>query len=267
MIGLRSTEATTASLLLNLEAVFTALIAWFVFKENFDRRIMLGMIFIVLGGALLSFHNSFGGGFSAGALFILASCLCWAIDNNSTTNISSFKPVQIAAVKGLVAGSINLALAIINGVRVPDLAAIGAVALIGLVGYGVSLVLFIRSLRLLGTARSSAYFSTAPFVGAVISIALFHEPLTTNLVLAALFMGIGVSLHLTENHSHEHTHNEEEHKHLHLHNDEHHLHPHGEHGEDHEEIDLSRLHSHWHKHSALTHTHPHFPDTSHRHEH
>ncbi|MDR3617067.1 MAG: EamA family transporter [Candidatus Obscuribacterales bacterium] len=261
MIGLRSTEATTASLLLNLEAVFTAMIAWFVFKENFDRRIMLGMIFIVLGGALLSFHNSCSWNFSSGALFILASCLCWAVDNNSTGNISQFKPVQIAAVKGLVAGSINLSLALINGVKPPSFAAIGAVSLIGLVGYGLSLVLFIRSLRLLGTARSSAYFSTAPFVGAVISIALFQEPVTTNLVLAALFMGVGVFLHLTEDHAHEHAHSEDEHEHLHSHNDGHHLHEHEE------KTDLSRPHSHWHKHFALTHTHPHFPDTSHRHEH
>ena len=166
MIGLRSTEATIASLLLNLETVFTALIAWFVFKENFDRTIVLGMIFIVLGGALLSFPHNFGGGLSPGTLLILASCLCWAVDNNSTGNISALKPIQIAAVKGLVAGSINLSIAILNGVYLPSFAAIGAVAMIGLIGYGLSLVLFIGSLRLLGTARSSAYFSTAPFANA-----------------------------------------------------------------------------------------------------
>lgn len=261
MSGLRTTEATTASLLLNLEAVFTALIAWFVFKENFDKRIMLGMIFIVLGGVLLSIHNNLGGGFSSGVIFILAACLCWAVDNNSTGNISALKPVQIAAVKGLVAGSINLLLASIGGLFTPSIAAISAVALIGLIGYGLSLLLFIRAQRLLGTARSSAYFSTAPFVGAVISIALFHEPLTANLILAALLMGAGVYLHLTEDHSHEHTHTEEEHEHMHSHDDGHHLHDH------HDIADLSRPHSHWHKHDATRHTHPHFPDTGHRHVH
>ncbi len=262
MSGLRTTEATTASLLLNLEAVFTALIAWFVFKENFDKRIMLGMIFIVLGGALLSIHNNFGSGFSSGVLFILAACLCWAVDNNSTGNISALKPMQIAAVKGLVAGSINLLLASIGGNITPTIASLSAVALIGLIGYGLSLLLFIKAQRLLGTARSSAYFSTAPFVGAVISIALFHEPLTANLILAALLMAAGVYLHLTEDHSHEHTHSEQEHEHMHSHDDDvHHLHNHAH------IVDFSRPHSHFHKHDTTTHTHPHLPDASHRHVH
>jgi drug/metabolite transporter (DMT)-like permease len=261
MIGLRSTEATIASLLLNLETVFTALIAWFVFKENFDRRIALGMIFIVFGGALLSFQNNLTGGLSAGALLILLSCLCWAIDNNSTGNISALNPVQIAAVKGLAAGSINLSIAIVNGVQLPSFAAIAAVSVIGLIGYGLSLVLFIQSMRLLGTARCSAYFSTAPFVGAAISIAFFREPLSLNLVVAALFMAVGVWMHLTEKHAHEHSHGEDEHEHFHSHNDGHHFHEHDE------DVDLSRPHSHLHQHQAHTHSHPHFPDASHRHEH
>lgn len=259
MLGLANTFASTASLLLNAEVVFTALIAWFAFKENFDRRIFLGMISIVIACIFLAekpgvFEISWG------SISILAACLCWALDNNLTRNIANSDPMQITSIKGTVSGVVNIGIALATGSALPSFKIIGAAALIGFCGYGISLVLFIRALRYLGTARSSAYFSTAPFVGASISLLIFKDALTLNLLLAAVFMGLGIWLHLTEDHVHEHSHAEEEHEHLHWH-DEHH-----QHGHEHD-LAVTEPHSHWHKHEAILHSHPHYPDSHHRHEH
>lgn len=260
MSGLAVTPAGTASLLLNLEAVFTALLAWFAFKENFDRRIFLGMLAIVVGSILLTWQ--LGGAFSLslGALAIIGACFCWALDNNLTRNVSDADPMQIAGIKGLVAGFVNLGIALGTGSHLPGILLLIKAGIVGFLGYGVSLVLFIKALRYLGTARSGAYFATAPFVGAVLSLLFLHEMVTINLLMAATFMAVGVWLHLTETHEHQHSHPEQEHNHLHSH-DEHHQHEHDS------EIAFGEPHSHWHKHVSISHSHPHFPDTHHRHEH
>jgi drug/metabolite transporter (DMT)-like permease len=260
MIGLSTSAGGPASLLLNMEAVFTALLAWFAFKENFDRRIFLGMVSIVLGSMLLAWQSDAVISISVGSLAIIGACFCWALDNNLTRNISDADPVQIAATKGLVAGLVNCGIALACGNRLPHIAIFVGATVVGFLGYGVSLVLFIKALRYLGTARTGAYFSTAPFAGAIISLLLLHEPLTANLLVATAFMAFGVWLHLTESHEHEHSHPEEEHEHLHRH-DEHHQHEH-EPG-----IDAGEPHSHWHRHVPITHSHPHYPDTEHRHDH
>lgn len=260
MLGLALTPASSASLLLNLEGVLTALLAWFVFKENFDRRIAVGMFAITAGGAVLSWVGRPAMELPWGALAITGACLCWAIDNNLTRKISAADPVQIAAAKGFVAGSINLTLGLAGGGEIPELQMLLMTAVVGFLGYGVSLTLFVRALRHIGTARTGAYFSLAPFIGAGVSIVLLGEPVGAVFGVAAALMGLGVWLHLTEHHEHEHDHEELGHEHAHDH-DTHHQHEHngtepaGEH------------HSHPHRHPPMTHSHPHFPDIHHRHGH
>jgi drug/metabolite transporter (DMT)-like permease len=259
MLGLAATSASSASLLLNLEGVFTALLAWFAFRENFDRRIMFGMFLIVCGGALLGWQpGSFA--FSWPALAIAGACLFWAIDNNLTRKISSGDAVKIAAIKGLVAGAVNLSIAVAFGTALPALGNVAAATTVGLIGYGVSLVLFIVALRHLGTARAGAYFSTAPFMGAALSFVLLSETPDLAFWMAAALMGAGVALHLTEHHEHPHLHNLVTHIHPHVH-DEHHQHCHDS------ASDGGEPHTHLHTHEPVSHHHPHYPDIHHRHGH
>ena len=263
MLGLSRTPASAASLLLNLEGVFTALLAWFVFRENFDRRIALGMLAIVAGGAVLSWQGRLEWGGIGGPLAVAAACLCWAIDNNLTQKVSGGDPVQITMIKGLVAGSVNAAIAFALGATLPSAVVIPASLVLGFLSYGVSLVLFVLALRSLGTARTSAYFSTAPFVGAAISLIIFHERPTTLLLASAGLMGIGVWLHVTERHEHEHSHESTDHDHPHVH-DEHHQH---QHFADDPPVTDPTPHTHAHHHEPLVHSHAHYPDIHHRHGH
>lgn len=163
MLGLSTTPASSAALLLNLEGLATMAIAWLVFRENVDRRLLLGAAAILAGALLLSWQDGSGfAGAGIGALFIAAACLAWGIDNNLTRKVSASDPVQIAIIKGLVAGAVNLSLAMAVGARLPDAALLAGAGVVGFLGYGVSLVLFVLSLRFLGTARTGAYFSTRP---------------------------------------------------------------------------------------------------------
>lgn len=175
IVGLTSTPASAASLLLNLESVLTALVAWVVFRENVDFRIFLGMVAIVAGGVLLSWTQAPPAGLRWGALAISGACVCWAIDNNLTRAVSGGDPVQIAALKGGVAGIINIGAALVLGYRLPDAFHVISAGAIGLTGYGISLVAFVLALRHLGSGRTGAYFSTAPFVGAALSLLLLQE--------------------------------------------------------------------------------------------
>lgn len=259
MIGLTTTPASSVSLLLNLEGLATMLIAWVAFRENVDRGLLVGAAAILAGAVLLSWQ---GGpeGFGTGALAVAGACLAWGIDNNLTRKLSAADPVQITFVKGLVAGVVNMTLALIAGARLPAATSLVSAASVGFLGYGVSLVLFVLGLRHLGAARTGAYFSTAPFMGAVLSIAIFNEPITARLIAAGILMGIGVYLHLAESHEHEHEHEALEHEHRHVH-DAHHQHEHSPNDP------AGEPHNHWHKHARLRHRHPHYPDLHHRHEH
>jgi drug/metabolite transporter (DMT)-like permease len=263
MYGLTRTPASAASLLLNLEGVFTALLAWFVFRENFDRRIALGMLAIVAGGVALSWEGRLSWGGLVGPLAVAGACLCWAIDNNLTQKVSAGDPVQITMLKGIVAGSVNTIIAFLLGATLPAVPRVFAALALGFLSYGVSLVFFVLALRHLGTARTGAYFSTAPFVGAVLSLAIFREQPTTLLIVAAALMGFGVWLHFTERHEHEHRHKLLEHDHAHIH-DEHHQHVHGQ-GDP--AVTDPTPHTHWHRHKPMVHSHPHYPDIHHRHSH
>lgn len=260
MWGLSRTPASSASLFLNLEGVFTALLAWFVFKENFDARIALGMALVATGGVCLSWVGRPDAGIPWGALAILGACFVWAVDNNLTRKVSTGDPVQIAMLKGLVAGSVNTALGLFLGEKLPEAAALIAVGLIGFFGYGLSLTLFVLALRHIGTARTGAYFSTAPFVGAAVAVAFLGDAPSLGFGVAAILMGLGVWLHLTERHEHMHHHEAMEHDHLHTH-DEHHQHKHSP------SDPPGEPHSHPHRHEELTHLHPHYPDIHHRHSH
>ena len=260
MYGLVRIEAGTASLLLNLEAVLTAAIAWLVFRENVDRRIFLGMAAIVAGGALLSWEQAPRAGGAAGPLLVAAACLAWALDNNFTRRVSAGDAATLACLKGWVAGAANLALAYAAGASLPSFKLLIAASVLGAISYGFSLALFIVALRHLGTARTGAYFSVAPFFGAALAIMLLGEQATLFFLLAAALMAAGVWLHVTERHLHPHVHEPMEHVHEHVH-DAHHEHSH-EAGWDGREP-----HVHAHRHARLVHSHPHYPDLHHRHRH
>ena len=261
MIGLSQLYSANVSLLLNLESVFTALFAWLLFKEHYSQRIAFGMLLIVLGGAVLAFAPRIQSLFSFGAIPIVLACACWALDNNLTRKISSANPLFIAMIKGLVAGVINYILAIkLFNAACPPIVYTLLALIIGFLGYGLSLWLFIKALRELGAARTGAYFSCAPFIGAALSVIILQEPFSIRLLLAGSLMAFGVWLHLTETHNHEHVHEFLEHEHMHTH-DEHHQHEHDF------PVDMNKPHSHKHKHERLVHSHPHFPDIHHQHNH
>jgi drug/metabolite transporter (DMT)-like permease len=260
MLGLSNMPASGASLLLNAEGVFTAVLAWFVFRENFDRRIALGMLAIVAGAVLLSIPNGAELGSPWPALAILGACLFWGLDNNLTRKIALNDATWLAAVKGLVAGPVNLTLAVALGATIPAFGSIAAALIVGFFAYGVSLALFIVGMRHVGTARAGAYFSIAPFFGAILAL-LLGDPLTWQLIAAGALMALGVWLHLTEHHAHEHTHQPVTHNHWHTHDDGHHTHEHAE------PVPAGTAHKHEHSHQLLTHTHEHYPDSHHRHSH
>lgn len=258
MFGLSLTDAASASLLLNLEGLATMGIAWLVFRENVDRRLLLGAFAILAGAVLLSWEGRMS--LQWGALLIAGACLCWGIDNNLTRKLSSADPVQIAMLKGLVAGAINLLIALASGAVLPSAVTLLAAGVIGFLGYGVSLALFVLALRHLGAARTGAYFSLAPFVGAVLAVVMLGEAISVQLVVAGCLMAVGLWLHLSERHEHPHAHEAMEHEHRHGH-DEHHRHEH-EPG-----VQPGEPHTHWHRHAPLAHRHPHYPDLHHCHGH
>jgi drug/metabolite transporter (DMT)-like permease len=259
MTGLSRIPASDASLLLASEGVFTALLAWFAFGESFDRRVALGMCLIFAGSAVLGWPEQarFAGLWPT--LAVLGACFAWGLDNNLTRKVALADATWIASVKGLVAGCVNFGLALSLGAALPAPAKLAATLSLGFAAYGVSLALFVVGLRHLGTARAGAYFSTAPFLGALLALAL-GEHLTTQLVAAGVLMALGVWLTLTERHEHEHAHDELWHEHEHTHDEHHrHEHPAGR--------AVEGPHAHRHRHAPLRHSHPHVPDAHHRHGH
>jgi drug/metabolite transporter (DMT)-like permease len=251
--------ASGVSLLLNAEGVFTALLAWFVFKENFDNRIALGMGAIVAGAVVLSWPSEVQSAGLWPMLAVLGASFAWGIDNNLTRKISLTDATWIASVKGLASGVVNLILAFSLGASMPTVSNLAGAMAVGFLAYGVSLALFVIGLRHLGTARTGAYFSVAPFFGALLAL-LMGEAITMPLLVAGAFMALGTWLHLTERHEHEHNHIVMEHDHEHIH-DEHH-----KHGHDYP-MTHGKQHRHVHRHEFLAHSHSHFPDMHHQHRH
>jgi drug/metabolite transporter (DMT)-like permease len=279
MNGLAGMSASGASLLLNAEAVFTALLAWFVFRENVDARVALGMLAIVAGAVVLAWpanadptvlnaypevsnaYPEVSGAYSA--LLVLGACFCWGLDNNLTRKVALNDAAWIAMMKGLAAGSTNLLIALSLGAAWPGWTTALGAACIGFLGYGASLALFVVALRHLGSARTGAYFSIAPFFGAAAGIVFLAEPLSIPLLLSGALMAVGLFLHLTERHEHVHSHRALDHTHEHQHGlgDPHHEHTHDP------AVAPGTRHTHQHHHSPLAHSHAHYPDAHHEHEH
>lgn len=260
MTGLARTDAAAASLLLTLEGAATALMAWFIFHENFNRRVALGMALLVAGAAVLAWSGTPTLASIVGPVAIIGACIMWALDNNLTRKVSLADPLQIVELKGLIAGPVSVVIGLWAGGSLPAVSNALLAGIVGFLGYGVSLALFVVALRHLGTARTGAYFSTAPFLGAVVAVIALGEPVTVQLLVAGGLMGLGVWLHLTERHEHEHIHQPMTHAHSHVH-DEHHEHQHSS------EDPPAEPHTHSHEHGWLKHTHPHMPDMHHQHRH
>ncbi len=259
MWGLSGTTASATSLLLNFESVVTTLVAAAIFREAVSSRIWLASIVMLGGGLLLSYDPNARFSLSLYSIAVIGACLMWAVDNNLTRKISASDPITIAMIKGLVAGTVTLSLGQINGDTMPAVTNVLSVMALGLFSYGISLVLFIYALRHLGSARTGAHFSTAPFIGAAVAILVLGEPLTATFAMALALMVVATWLVLSEQHEHEHTHEAMVHSHRHYH-DEHHQH-------EHDRTEGPEPHTHLHAHPPLTHTHAHMPDIHHRHEH
>ena len=259
MYGLSQISGFTTSLLLNLEGIFTAIIAVIFFKENAGKRLWLALICMTVAGVFLTWDSSQGKFNLLGPLLITLSMICWGIDNNLTRNISSRNPLQITRIKGLVSGLVSIALAYTLGIGITwDLNIVYAL-LLGSFSYGISLVFFIKALEGLGSFRAGMFFSLAPFIGAVMSLILLQEWIGWVMFPAVILTVAGVWLISTEEHEHLHLHQEEVHTHLHNHNDNHHVHDHKE--------TVREPHVHEHNHVEEYHAHSHWPDTHHRHEH
>ncbi len=262
MFGLRVTPGATASLLLNFEGVATTLIAALAFREAVGRRVWGAIGLITVASIVLSWEPGGRLGVSLGALGILAACVLWGVDNNLTRNISARNPLTIVAAKGLGAGLFSLLLALLVGQPLPRPGAALVAMTLGSVSYGLSIMFFILALRDLGAARTSAFFSSAPFVGALLSFAILGESVRTQFLAALPLMLVGTVLLVTEQHAHRHRHGFQAHEHRHHHDDAHHDHAHTP-----GEVPPNGWHSHPHEHAPQVHEHPHAPDLHHRHQH
>lgn len=262
MISLQKTPASTASLLLNFESVATTFIAFIIFKENIGKRVGLAVGLITLSSILLSWDFSNQWGLSIGALGVIFACICWGIDNNFTRNISAKNPFSIVKIKGIGAGLFSLFLSFLLKNPMPDLKIILGAMLLGFFSYGLSIVLFVLAMRDLGSARTSAFFGTAPFIGAILSFLIYNSLPNVMFIIALPIMILGTILLFKDEHGHNHLHEPTKHEHKHAHNDGHHNHIH-----ENMNISSGTYHSHIHEHEALEHTHQHMPDIHHRHNH
>src|SRR5215510_5825458 len=222
--GLARSPAVTTALLLNLEVVFTVLLAGIVFHEHLGTRISVAAILMAAGGVVLGWAPG-DPAIALGAAAVAAACLLWALDNNLTRLIAEGDPLLIVQIKGLVAGTVNVVLALATGQSVPPSGTIAFGLALGAVSYGTSLVLYILAMRELGAARAGAYFATAPFFGAAGGILLLGESATVGLLAAAALMALAAGLLVYERHGHRHSHPAGSHEHVHVH-DEHHQHTH-----------------------------------------
>lgn len=259
MLGLGRVSGLAGSLLLNFEATATALIAVLLFKENAGGRVWAALGLMTAGGAALSWIPGEGRLEIAGPLLVLAAMAAWGLDNNLTRQISGKDPVRIAMIKGFVSGAVSLTLAFVLGRGFDPGPPAAAGLAVGAVGYGLSLVLFIKGLNGLGAFRTGALFSVAPFAGAAASVIILGDRVGPGLAAAGSLMAAGVVLIVREKHVHAHHHVRTVHVHAHVHSDLHHLHGHGD--------DARDPHSHAHAHEAMDHVHGHWPDGDHRHGH
>lgn len=271
--GLGFTPAATASLLLNLELVFTTLLAGLVFREHVGTRVVAGTAMVVVAGGALGWSGD--ADLRWGALLIAGACLCWGIDNCVTANLDELAPAHITLVKGVVAGGANLTIGLVVGSAPGGWATLAALV-VGAFGYGASITLWVAGARELGAARGQLVFATAPFVGAVVAWTVFTEPVVGRQVVSLVIAAAGVSMVLRSDHVHQHAHGPVEHDHDHDHADGHHEHEHEQapgQAQSDDVVDLADAtgtglrHRHVHRHSPMVHAHPHVPDLHHRHDH
>ena len=259
MFGLSQISGFTTSLLLNLEGIFTAIIAVIFFKENAGKRLWLALMCMTVAGVFETWDSSQGRFSLLGPLLVTLSMICWGIDNNLTRNISTRNPAQITRIKGFVSGLVSLSLTYALGMEIKWDVSICYALLLGALSYGISLVFFIKALEGLGSFRTGMFFSLAPFIGALTSLILLREWIGWVMFPAIMLTVAGVWLISTEKHEHLHLHQEEVHAHLHNHNDNHHIHEHAG--------IVREPHIHEHQHLEENHAHSHWPDTQHRHDH
>lgn len=260
LLGLQRVSGLAGSLLLNLEAVFTMLVAVMLFREHLSRRELAAAVLIVSGAAVLGYAPGQLQAQWIGVVCIAMACLSWAFDNNWTQRLSIKDPFAIVRIKTLGAGTCTLVLALLIGQRLPRPAVVVSALVLGVFSFGVSILLDAYALRHIGAAREAAFFATAPFMGAIAAIPILGERPGLIDVLVLVAMAAGVAVLLRVRHGHLHAHEEMEHEHVHTH-DEHHQHEHlpndppGE------------PHAHVHGHSPISHAHPHVSDVHHRHDH
>jgi drug/metabolite transporter (DMT)-like permease len=258
--GLQHTDATSASLLLNFEAVFTVFLAWWLYHEAIGQRVLLALAAMATGGALLvAGYGQHAAGFGVGAIAVMLATMGWALDNTLSRPLADLSPTQVVAWKGALGGSFSLLLALASKQPFPSLGASLGLLSCGATGYGLSLRLYLYAQRSIGAARTGSIFAVAPFVGAALAALLGQGALGSWSAASALCFAFGVYLHLTEKHGHFHTHEALEHEHAHRHDDGHHDHTHSP--------KVVGTHSHRHSHDARGHEHEHGDDIHHRHEH
>lgn len=258
LLGLKAAPAASVSLWLNLEVVATTLLAVLFFREHLDRRTATAVALVFVGGLALTAGEG-AAGLRAAALVALA-CVGWGLDNNFTAIVDGFTPAQTTLAKGLVAGSVNLAIGSVLGQGLPA-AAPAALALgVGAAGYGASIILYISAAQQLGASRSQLLFATSGLFGVLLAWAVLGESIRAAQLAAGGLMMTGLFLMLTARHEHPHVHEALEHTHSHRHDDGHHDHAHPG-------LPAWVRHTHPHVHAPVTHAHPHVPDLHHRHEH
>ncbi len=258
VLGLARLSGASASLLLNLEAPFTIVLAVLALHEHLSRREAAGAALVVLGAAALTWAPGALASSATGGACVAGACAAWAIDNTLSQRLAIRDPVAVARAKALAAGTFNVALGLALGESLPSRGHVAGALLTGALGYGLSIVLHLLAVRAVGAARQAAYFASAPFIGAVIAVPLLRDRLTIRDAAAGAMMALGVAAIVRARHGHAHVHEAEVHEHAHVH-DAHHAHAH--------EPPVAEPHSHPHEHAPLVHDHPHLPDAHHRHRH
>jgi drug/metabolite transporter (DMT)-like permease len=258
--GLQRTSGASASLLLALEAVFTAVLAWAWYRESMDRRVWAAVLLLVAGGMVLVLEQGMAGAAQLlGLLAVAVATAAWGIDNTLSRGVADRDPGQVVLIKALLGCCATGLIATVMSEPMPSAGSAWGIFAIGVTGYGLSLRLYLLAQRSFGAARTGSVFAFAPFIGAVAAFALGERAFSLWFMLGGAFMLAGVWLHLAENHGHEHAHDALEHEHAHRHDDGHHTHTHSSmpDGE----------HSHRHAHEPMRHTHAHVPDLHHQHGH
>ncbi|MGE0400855.1 MAG: EamA family transporter [Kofleriaceae bacterium] len=258
--GLQRAGATAGALLLNLEAVFTVLLARALFKEPIGRRVAIAVACMAAGGAVLTLDSAQSGSFGLlGLVAVAGATAAWALDNAWTRPLAERDPFQVILIKGALGATLTTTVALARGEPLPSIDRAAILLACGATGYGASLYLYLLAQRRIGAGRTGSVFALAPFIGAALAWALGDRHAGVYAIGAAGLFGLGVYLHASEKHGHAHVHDAIEHEHMHRHDDGHHTHAH--------DPPVEGEHSHAHTHERFEHDHEHAPDVHHTHDH